>query len=44
VFTFDEWTMNQVICGDLTYTMKMKDGGPLLSFINFDVTTRTITV
>jgi len=44
VFTYDDWTMNQVICGDLTYTLTMKDGGPLPSFIRFDASTRTITV
>jgi hypothetical protein len=36
--------MNQVICGDLTYALTAKDGGPLPSFIRFDASTRTITV
>ena len=44
LFTFDEWRMNQVVCGDLTYTVTKKDGKPLPSFINFDASMRTITV
>ncbi len=44
IYTFEEWAMNQIVCGQLKYTLTRKDGGIMHSFIKFDEASRTISI